>query len=114
MGKRWGVIGCGWLGLPFAQHLIESGDEVIGSTTSLEKTETLREAGIIPVLLSLKKDSTPKNEFKNCDYVLLNIPPSSLKDNYANNLLNLVVQFNPETRVIFISSTSVYADKNQT
>lgn len=113
MRKHWGIIGCGWLGLPFAKHLIENGNEVIGSTTSPEKMEILRKSGITPVLLSLQADNTSKNEFKTCDYILLNIPPSSLKDYYAKTLLNLVDQFNSDSRVIFISSTSVYADKNQ-
>lgn len=113
MENCWGVIGCGWLGLPFAKHLIQNGNKVIGSTTSHEKMEVLRNAGIAPVLLSASKSDEQKNVFSPCNYILLNIPPSSLKENYADVMLHLSHQFPSEAKVIFISSTSVYADKNQ-
>lgn len=113
MAKRWGIIGCGWLGLPFAKQLIENGAQVIGSTTSPEKMEVLRAYGISPVLLSLSEGNIPQHSFDECDHILLNIPPSSLKENYANQLLKLSSQFKPESKIIFISSTSVYSDNNQ-
>ena len=113
MTKRWGVIGCGWLGLAFAKHLIKNGFEVIGSTTSPDKTEKLRNSGISPVLLSLTEGPIPEHEFEKCDYILLNVPPSTLKEEYADQLTNLTAQFNSVSKIIFISSTSVYADKNQ-
>ena len=33
------IIGLGWLGLPLADHLIEQGYQVLGSTTSKEKSD---------------------------------------------------------------------------
>lgn len=113
MKNCWGVIGCGWLGLPFAKHLIQNGNKVIGSTTSTEKIKVLRDEGITPVLLSANKGDLKQDILNPCNYILLNIPPSSLKEKYAEVLLHLTDQFNSEAKVVFISSTSVYADKNQ-
>mgnify|MGYP003615968040 CR=1 FL=1 len=36
------ILGCGWLGFPLAQKLIETGYEVKGSTTSESKLEALK------------------------------------------------------------------------
>lgn len=113
MENCWGVIGCGWLGLPFAKHSIENGNKVIGTTTSKEKMEVLRNAGISPVLFTADGDERIGDIFNSCNFILLNIPPSSLREIYSEKLLSLAKQFHPESKVIFISSTSVYADKNQ-
>lgn len=110
----WGVIGCGWLGLPFAKHLILKGNKVIGSTTSAEKMEVLRKEGVSPLLLSANNNVQQHEVLSSCNYILLNIPPSTLKENYASAMLNICTQLSPKSKVIFISSTSVYADKNQT
>lgn len=113
MTERWGIIGCGWLGLPYAKYLTGNGIEVVGTTTSPEKLKKLDELGIVPILLSLKENQVIGAELATCNYILLNIPPSSLQDKYAERLSALAKQFNPKSKVIFISSTSVYSDKNQ-
>ena len=41
-----GIMGCGWLGLPLAQSLIEKGFNVKGTTTSFEKLSVLTNIGI--------------------------------------------------------------------
>jgi nucleoside-diphosphate-sugar epimerase len=114
MENCWGVIGCGWLGMPFAENLVKNGNKVIGSTTSPEKMGPLRDAGITPILLSVEKNDDPLNDFSSCNYILLNIPPSSLKEKFAEAMVSLSLHFHPKAKIIFISSTSVYADKNQT
>ncbi|RUA14157.1 MAG: short-chain dehydrogenase, partial [Flavobacteriia bacterium] len=48
MSNSIGVLGCGWLGLPLAQRLVESGFEVHGTTTSIEKVQQLQRLGIVP------------------------------------------------------------------
>lgn len=113
MGKCWGVIGCGWLGMPFAKQLVQNGNEVIGSTTSPEKMNELKSVGISPVLLSTNDTNIEQNAFSTCQYILLNIPPSSLQEKYADEMLRLTTLFNSNTKIIFISSTSVYANHNQ-
>ena len=41
-----GIMGCGWLGLPLAQVLMEKGFNVKGTTTSFEKLSVLTNIGI--------------------------------------------------------------------
>jgi nucleoside-diphosphate-sugar epimerase len=111
------ILGCGWLGLPLAQHLIDRGHNIKGSTTSLEKLELLEENNIRPFLIKL----TPEIEhpesvqpFWNSEVLVINIPPGRRRENviafhtaqiYAvnNAIRDSSIEF-----VVFISSTSVY------
>lgn len=115
------ILGCGWLGLPLAKKLIEQGQVVRGSTTRAEKLSELRQAGIEPLWLQL----SPEPKGIGWDYLLdtevlvVNIPPRLAHtgaafhpaqiEHLANLLKNSSVQ-----RVIYVSSTSVYADDNRT
>jgi UDP-glucose 6-dehydrogenase len=45
------IVGCGWLGLPLGAKLVKNGHRVFGSTTSEEKIEEIKAAGIAPYLL---------------------------------------------------------------
>ncbi|MEO0901041.1 MAG: NAD(P)-binding domain-containing protein, partial [Bacteroidota bacterium] len=56
MNKSIGVLGCGWLGFPLAQKLVEQGYEVHGSTTSPEKLNLLQSKGIEPYRIALQAD----------------------------------------------------------
>ena len=47
------IVGCGWLGLPLAEHLVGVGYTVHGSTTSPEKLAAIRAAGAAPHLVRL-------------------------------------------------------------
>ncbi|PSQ80339.1 MAG: NAD(P)-dependent oxidoreductase, partial [Bacteroidetes bacterium QS_1_63_11] len=40
------VLGCGWMGRPLANALVDCDVSVRGSTTTPEKVETLRQEGI--------------------------------------------------------------------
>ena len=60
--KKIAILGCGWLGLPLAKKLIESGYTINGSTTRPEKIKTLRDNGIQPFLIKLS-DSSFKGAF---------------------------------------------------
>jgi len=92
-----GVIGCGWLGLPLVRKLREKGHRVISTTTTPEKGE---------ILFDITKDPIP-NEINLCSTLIYTIAPLGLKE--VENFFN---QINKETKIIFISSTSVYG-KNQ-
>ncbi|TYP93303.1 Nucleoside-diphosphate-sugar epimerase [Fodinibius salinus] len=110
------ILGCGWLGLPLAENLRDSGHTVKGSTTSAEKLNLLRNKNITPFLLEL----TPQieceecNDFWDSDLLVLNIPPGRGRDNieeYHLQQINTVAEQlsgSPIDRLIFISSTSVY------
>lgn len=113
------ILGCGWLGLPLAVHLIEKGHKVKGSTTTAEKISILKEEGIEPCLLTLN----PALNYENCDtfwdsdILILNIPPGRNRENvidyHSTQIKEVVnrVERSPIKLVIFISSTSVYPER---
>ncbi len=111
------ILGCGWLGLPLAQHLIARGHTVKGSTTSPEKLELLEKNNIQPFLLRL----TPEIEhpekvqpFWNSKVLIINIPPGRRRENVIAfhtdqiDAVNNAIRDSSIKFVIFISSTSVY------
>ena len=119
------VLGCGWLGFPLAKSLLEKGFTVKGSTTSLEKMSTLEKNGISPFQIELSEQEI-KGEIalflENSKTLIINIPPSLRgKDSSTGLGMTLVkkiqtlipfIEKSSVKNVIFISSTSVYADDN--
>lgn len=114
------LLGCGWLGFPLAEALIYSGYSVNGSTTTPQKLSLLTEAGIAPYLIDLGEgaDTTVIQDFlKGCDVLIINIPPkirSGSNENYPAKMQQLVpfIKQAGISKVLFVSSTSVYADDN--
>lgn len=111
--SNWGVIGCGWLGLPFAEKLASQGHNVIGTTSSVDKAPLLASKNIQSKILRQPDFFEEWDAFNELDYVLLNIPPSQFKETYAEAMGNIVRQLNDRCRVVFISSTSVYPNNEQ-
>ncbi|GAB3195752.1 nucleoside-diphosphate-sugar epimerase [Pontibacter aydingkolensis] len=115
------VLGCGWLGLPLAEQLVRSGYTVKGSTTSPEKLELLQQKGIEPYLLNLSGENQQIhsiNQFLEADVLVLNIPPKLRSDGgkgYLQQMHTLVKALleSSITRILFVSSTSVYQDLNR-
>ncbi len=113
-----GIMGCGWLGTPLAQHLIKEGHTVHGSTTSSEKLTDLKGLGILPFKISLSENGIegPIEAFlKNVKVLVINVPPNlrgSNKENYEVKMKHLQASIKGSSvaRIIFISSTSVYGD----
>ncbi len=98
------ILGCGWLGLPLATHLLDKKYTVKGSTTSDDKKDHLRSNYIEPFLIdidSLKIDL----EFLNADVLIIAI---TSKNNESFQNLVSVIEKSTIKKVIFISSTSVY------
>ena len=113
------IMGCGWLGLPLAQHLVRQRFKVKGSTTTQDKLPLLKKLGIEPYLISCDPQITADNieDFLDADILFLNIPfrrnlpnPEIYGEQIEAVLLNL--QISPVRSLIFASSTSVYADTN--
>src|SRR5690606_35175317 len=112
-------IGCGWLGLPLAKTLLKSSFLVKGSTTNPEKIEVLEQSGIVPFLIQLESEKPigKIKDFLNVDLLIINVPPgraSNDADSYVDRLLGLKneVLLSSVRKIIFISSTSVYAENN--
>ena len=116
------ILGCGWLGFPLAKKLIEIGFEVKGSTTSENKLAILKSDNIEPFLLELSetKISDSVTEFLfDSEILIINIPPGLRKikeatseKTFLNKIKNLIPFIENSTikKVLFISSTSVYAE----
>lgn len=114
--KKITLVGCGWLGLPLGQHLVQKGYQVKGSTTSLIKIPLILQANIEPFLVHLNPalSGDRLNDFFDSDLIIINIPPKGDYSNYvkkAIELRNAIVR-NGIKEVLFISSTSVYAEDN--
>jgi len=120
MKKQISILGCGWLGLPLAKSLLEKGYSVKGSTTSLEKISVLESDGIqaFQIELSEKHINGEIDSFlQNSEILIIDIPPklrSTLSENFVKKIQNLIpfIEKAKIKKIIFISSTSVYADNN--
>lgn len=113
--KTFSVLGCGWLGLPLAKAFVKNNFIVKGTTTTVAKCELLLEQGIQPYVLTID-DSIDGNitHFLQADILFINIPFRKQKP-FLNTYKKLIAQIESANieHVIFISSTSVYADTNK-
>ncbi|MFC4723023.1 NAD-dependent epimerase/dehydratase family protein [Geojedonia litorea] len=113
------IIGCGWLGLPLAQHLIKLNYKVKGSTTSLAKIATLKNNGINAYCITINSDKITgpiENCLENSEALIINIPPGLRRNpnqNYVAKIKTLITHIEKSglKKVLFVSSTSVYADE---
>ncbi|MDX1590526.1 MAG: NAD(P)H-binding protein [Balneolaceae bacterium] len=112
------ILGCGWLGFPLAQYLVNEGVKVKGTTTSPEKVPLLLQTGIEAYKIQLPEEinSSDSEAFWNADVLFLNIPTSAgdgsdQSDSYPDLIKEVADRAKkggiPE--IIFTSSTSVYS-----
>ena len=114
------ILGCGWLGLPLAKALLVKGFSVNGSTTSQEKLSILQNAGINPFLIQLDSKSVSgsiETFLQESTILVLDIPPKLRGNNsedFIGKIQNLIpfIEKSSVENVLFISSTSVYGEKN--
>ncbi len=119
MNNKISILGCGWLGLPLAEFLISKGFSVKGSTTNYNKLSLLSSRNIDPFLLELKpgiKGDRIK-EFFNSEILIIDIPPGGDdKVTYHPEQVKSIldeVKGSFVSKIIFISSTSVYGNVNR-
>ena len=116
------ILGCGWLGLPLAKSLLSKSCEVKGSTTSENKLDVLKNAGISPFQIQLGENQIIGNieDFlKETNVLVIDIPPGLRRETTASNEMTFVnkvktlipfVEKSGVQKVVFVSSTSVYGD----
>ncbi len=97
------IIGLGWFGSPLATALAVDGHVISGSTTSEEKIQALKSTNIHP--FKLKYPELPPRI--DSDILILNVPPFAEELEWFKSW-----DINPETWIIFISSTSVESKKD--
>ena len=118
--KNISILGCGWLGLPLAKVLIENNFSAKGSTTSQDKISLLEENKIQPFLLSLNENKIIGNIdafLADSEVLIIDIPPKlrgNSSENFVAKIKTLIpfIEKSSIKKVLFVSSTSVYADDN--
>lgn len=108
------LLGCGWLGLELATVLVSEGYSVRGSARSERSMQRMQDAGISGFVYEIGQ-ALPLGLVTQADAVICAFPlPKSLTNSeleaFAQALRNSV---SPHTQLIFTSSTSVYADRNE-
>lgn len=120
--KQISILGCGWLGLPLAVSLIEKGFLVKGSTTTLDKISQLNNVGISAHQIELSETEIKGHIelfLHNSEILIIDIPPKlrgNSNENFVSKIQNLIpfIENSKIEKIIFISSTSVYADETST
>ena len=114
------ILGCGWLGLPLAESLLDKGYSVKGSPRSFSQLRILESKGIEPYYISLNPYVIGRNirEFLSSDVLILNFPPERRDDiveYHEAQIKSLIyeLRFSPVNNLIFVSSTSVYPELNR-
>lgn len=109
--KTISILGSGWLGLPLAQHLFLQGYHMKSSTTSKKRLQEISSLNIEPFIIDIERFSSDLNRFLKANVLIVNIP--SKKIDCFRNLIKEIEKSEIEN-VVFISSTSVYENKNKT
>ncbi|WP_337873205.1 hypothetical protein [Ignavibacterium sp.] len=117
--KTISILGCGWLGLPLAENLLKDDYKIKGSTTSELKLTLLQSKNIeaYKIVLNPEVIADGAEKFFDCDILIINIPLLRREDIVEYHFLqveSIVKQILNTScnKVIFISSTSVYGNKN--
>lgn len=114
------ILGCGWLGLPLAEHLIDKGYTIKGSTTSPNRMGELesKEIEAFIIELSAAEISGDYQEFlQNSQTLIIDIPPKLRGENPESfvgkmkTFIEKAVLNSSIENVLFISSTSVYGEE---
>jgi nucleoside-diphosphate-sugar epimerase len=116
--KQISILGCGWLGLPLAESLMEKGFLVKGSTTSSEKLSVIENLGIQPYLLALESNNVSgdiETFLQGSETLIIDIPPKlrgNSNENFVGKIATLIpfIEKSKIENVLFVSSTSVYGD----
>jgi len=115
------ILGCGWLGLPLAKKLTNKHITIKGSTTNVSKFKELEKCGIKPyqIFLNPSFNENFDHDFFQSNILIINIPPQQRDDIESFHPLQFKylieeIKLSSIRKVLFISSTSVYANCNQT
>lgn len=96
--------------MPLGLELIDKGFKVNGSTTSINKLAELKSKGIVSYLIDINSEDNYL-QFLNADILIIAITSKNIEA-----FKNLIEQIEKSqlTKVLFVSSTSVYDNANST
>jgi nucleoside-diphosphate-sugar epimerase len=111
------ILGGGWLGLPLGLHLLKHRLRVCVSTTTLAKQIVFEKLGLNSSLINLDGTENPIfNHFFESEILIVCFPPKirgKSPDLFFDQIKQLIYSIKENKgckKIIFISSTSVYAD----
>lgn len=116
--KTISILGCGWYGLELAKALIRAGYLVKGSSTTIEKLETLSAHQIQPFLVNFQKNEEHYDPaFFESDILFVSIPPKRSSAEQADFYYKIeriihAAKLNHVKQLVFISSIAVYGELN--
>ncbi|MBZ9787297.1 short-chain dehydrogenase [Psychroflexus sp. CAK57W] len=118
MQKQISILGCGWLGLPLAKHLIQNGWEVKGSTTSSEKMKNLEAEGVQAYNIELQEDRLIGNIsgfLEGSELLIIAIPPGLRRHPHSDFVSKLErfttsISDSKVKNIIYVSSSAVFKD----
>ncbi|MFY0626114.1 MAG: NAD(P)H-binding protein [Reichenbachiella sp.] len=105
------ILGCGWLGFPLGKALLNEEYHVQGSTTTESKIPLLAASGIHPFLVDVKNIKENIKFFLDVEILVIAIIKQDV--HFFQNLIEQI-ETSSVKKVLFISSTSVYENNNQT
>lgn len=105
------IVGYGWLGLPLAKSLRLEDHDLIGTSTTQSKVESLNAEGLKAIFFTGEATEELKLELADSDWIVLTIPPSGNVD-YLSVLNEIVTAISATSQVIFTSSIGVYREVN--
>ena len=113
MKEQISILGCGWLGLPLAQKLLNLGHSVNGSTTQDSKVTLLKNKGIQTYKIDISPIPSYPASFFQSDRLVITLPfRRSFSDPtfYTDQIRSLIsyLEGSPIQHIIFTSSTGVY------
>lgn len=118
MSKHVSILGLGWLGLPLALQLQKRGYSINGSTSALAKLKSLSKYSFHTCRIKIEPGKIVGDweSFIDETYTLIiNFPPKRI-DNIETlhplQIEQIIKQTPKATKVIFVSSTSVYQNTN--
>ncbi|MBB6460336.1 NAD-dependent epimerase/dehydratase family protein [Flammeovirga kamogawensis] len=120
MKKNISILGVGWLGTPLAKQLKENNHVINGSVRFKNELEKLAANHNNINVISIEVDQILGNwdDFlAETTHLIIMFPPNSRKDieqTYKLQMLQITKRTSPSLKVIFISSTAVYPNLNQT
>lgn len=103
-------MGSGWLGTPLASYLVALGHAVKLSTTTVQRLPELVATGASGHVVDIARIDNDMHDFLQADVLIINI---TCKDVDAFECLMPVLQHSVVTKVLFVSSTSVYRNCNK-
>ncbi|WP_428355032.1 NAD(P)H-binding protein [Methyloprofundus sp.] len=108
--KTLSILGSGWLGLPLARYFLNIGFQVNASTRSAARFPELKAAGVQPFVIDIDRLDAAAAKFLQANILIINITSKNLAS--FSQLISLIEQSSIE-KVLFVSSTSVYANLNK-